>query len=157
MYIYADFVSLQQQINNNLMTTTILITASILIGFLLIMHYANLFLPKDPVKPGKKAHIYMDGRYNRTATVSRIEEDCIYLYDKFPVPLHYRGKFYSVGKMSDGHTLMYLGKKKLYILMRFVELFRRIARTPEYLDNTPEDQKNSEVMEDPKEEVEDGM
>jgi hypothetical protein len=59
--------------------------------------------------------------------------------------------------MSDGHTLMYLGKKKLYILMRFVELFRRIARTPEYLDNTPEDQGNSEVMEDPKEEVEDGM
>jgi hypothetical protein len=43
------------------MTTTILITASILIGFWLIMHYANLFLPKDPVKPGKKAHIYMDG------------------------------------------------------------------------------------------------
>jgi hypothetical protein len=46
------------------MTTTILITASILIGFLLIMHYANLFLPKDPVKPGKEAHIYLDGRYN---------------------------------------------------------------------------------------------
>lgn len=98
MYMYTDFVSLQQQINNDLMTTTILITASILIGFWLIMHFANLFLPKDPVKPGKEAHIYLDGRYNRTATINRIEGDCIYLYDKFPVPLHYRGKFYSVGK-----------------------------------------------------------
>ena len=40
--------------------------------------------------------------------------------------------------------------------MRFVELFRKIARTPEYLDNTPEDQENIEAM-DPKGEVEDGM
>lgn len=156
MYIYAVFVSLQQQINNDLMTTTILITASILIGFLLIMHYANLFLPKDPVKPGKEAHIYLDGRYNRTATINRIEGDCIYLYGKFPVPLHYRGKFYAVGKMSDGHTLMYLGKRRLYILMRFVELFRKIARTPEYLDNTPVEQEGTEAVSS-KEEVEDGM
>lgn len=156
MYIYAVFVSLQQQINNDLMTTTILITASILIGFLLIMHYANLFLPKDPVKPGKEAHIYLDGRYNRTATINRIEGDCIYLYGKFPVPLHYRGKFYAVGKMSDGHTLMYLGKRRLYILMRFVELFRKIARTPEYLDNTPVEQEGTEAV-GSKEEVEDGM
>lgn len=138
------------------MTTTILITASILIGFLLIMHYANLFLPKDPVKPGKEAHIYLDGRYNRIATINRIEGDCIYLYGKFPVPLHYRGKFYAVGKMSDGHTLMYLGKRRLYTLMRFVELFRKIARTPEYLDNTPEEQEGMEAV-DSKEEVEDGM
>ena len=58
--------------------------------------------------------------------------------------------------MSDGHTLMYLGKRRLYVLMRFVELFRKIARTPEYLDNTPEDQENIEAM-DPKGEVEDGM
>lgn len=156
MYIYAVFVSLQQQINNDLMTTTILITASILIGFLLIMHYANLFLPKDPVKPGKEAHIYLDGRYNRTATINRIEGDCTYLYGKFPVPLHYRGKFYAVGKMSDGHTLMYLGKRRLYILMRFVELFRKIARTPEYLDNTPVEQEGTEAVSS-KEEVEDGM
>jgi hypothetical protein len=156
VYIYAVFVSLQQQINNDLMTTTILITASILIGFLLIMHYANLFLPKDPVKPGKEAHIYLDGRYNRTATINRIEGDCIYLYGKFPVPLHYRGKFYAVGKMSDGHTLMYLGKRRLYILMRFVELFRKIARTPEYLDNTPVEQEGTEAVSS-KEEVEDGM
>lgn len=153
MYIYAVFVSLQQQINNDLMTTTILIAASILIGFWLIMHYANLFLPKDPVEPGKEAHIYLDGRYNRTATINRIEGDCIYLYGKFPVPLHYRGKFYSVGKMSDGHTLMYLGKRKLYILMRFVELFRKIARTPEYLDNTPDEDEKTETK--PGEEVED--
>lgn len=131
------------------MTTTILITASILIGFWLIMHYANLFLPKDPVRSGKEVHIYLDGRYNRTATINRIEGDCIYLYGKFPVPLHYRGKFYAVGKMSDGHTLMYLGKRKLYILMRFVELFRKIACIPEYLDN--------ESVEDSREEVEDGM
>lgn len=153
MYIYTVFVSLQQQINNDLMTTTILIAASILIGFWLIMHYANLFLPKDPVEPGKEAHIYLDGRYNRTATINRIEGDCIYLYGKFPVPLHYRGKFYSVGKMSDGHTLMYLGKRKLYILMRFVELFRKIARTPEYLDNTPDEDEKTETK--PGEEVED--
>ena len=41
------------------------------------------------------------------------------------------------------------------MLMRFVELFRRIARTPEYLDNTPVED-NMEAM-DSKEEVEDGM
>jgi hypothetical protein len=78
------------------------------------------------------------------------------LYGKFPVPLHYRGKFYAVGKMSDGHTLMYLGKRRLYILMRFVELFRKIARTPEYLDNTPVEQEGTEAVSS-KEEVEDGM
>jgi len=130
------------------MMTTILITASILISSWLIMHYANSFLPKDPVKPGKEVHIYLDGRYNRTATINRIERECIYLYGRFPVPLHYRGKFYAVGKMSDGHTLMYLGKRKLYILMRFVELFRKISCIPEYLDNTPADQENMDSKEE---------
>lgn len=54
------------------------------------------------------------------------------LHNKFPLPLHYRGKFYAVGRMTDGHKVMFLGKRKLYLLMRFVEAFRKIARIPEF-------------------------
>lgn len=34
--------------------------------------------------------------------------------------------------MTDGHKVMFLGKRKLYLLMRFVEAFRKIARIPEF-------------------------
>ena len=66
------------------------------------------------------------------ATITSIENGCIYVYDKFPLPLHYRGKFYAVGRMTDGHKVLFLGKRKFYLLMRFVEAFRKIARIPEF-------------------------
>lgn len=113
-------------------TTTIFIVAGALAVFITAMHFANLFLPYDPITPGKSITVYLDGRFNRVATITSIENGCIYVYDKFPLPLHYRGKFYAVGRMTDGHKVMFLGKRKLYLLMRFVEAFRKIARIPEF-------------------------
>lgn len=96
------------------------------------MHFANLFLPYDPITPGKSITVYLDGKFNRVATITSIENGCIYVYDKLPLPLHYRGKFYAVGRMTDGHKVMFLGKRRFYLLMRFVEAFRKIARIPEF-------------------------
>ena len=133
-YIYTKIYifALIDNIDIMTITTTIFIVAGALAVFITAMHFANLFLPYDPITPGKSITVYLDGKFNRVATITSIENGCIYVYDKFPLPLHYRGKFYAVGRMTDGHKVMFLGKRKLYLLMRFVEDFRKIARIPEF-------------------------
>lgn len=88
--------------------------------------------PLDPVTVGKTINIYQDNTYNRTATVTGLHSDRVVIYDVLPLPVHYRGRFYSVGYTSDGYSLMFIGRKKLYFLARLAELIRKIANTPEY-------------------------
>lgn len=117
----------------------IIIMVSIALICLAIMLFHSYIHPVDPVRKGNKTNVYIDGAFNRTATITDIKPGYLTVYDKLPLPIHYRGKFYAVGRMSDGHTVMFLGKKKLYLLMRFAELIRKIVRTPEYLDQTVDD------------------
>lgn len=117
----------------------IIIMVSIALICLAIMLFHSYIYPVDPVRKGNKTNVYIDGAFNRTATITDIKTGYLTVYDKLPLPIHYRGKFYAVGRMSDGHTVMFLGKKKLYLLMRFAELIRKIVRTPEYLDQTVDD------------------
>lgn len=108
-YIYTKIYifALIDNIDIMTITTTIFIVAGALAVFITAMHFANLFLPYDPITPGKSITVYLDGKFNRVATITSIENGCIYVYDKFPLPLHYRGKFYAVGRMTDGHKVMF--------------------------------------------------
>lgn len=90
-------------------------------------------LPNAPLQQGDKAAIYLNGRYNRTATLSKVVVDAVYIYDnKVRLPLDYRGRFYGIGlDLNDGSRLAYLPKRGYYSLIRVAELLRRLFNLDE--------------------------
>ena len=92
----------------------------ILWGFLV-----NLMLPKRYSAIGEKVSIFLDGVYNRDATISGIGQEKIVLYDRLPLPIAYRGKFYAVGCDRDGIELWYMADKRLYWLVPYAERIRK--------------------------------
>lgn len=117
------------------MTTTILSIATALIvlsvlylgGWEWIGSKVVLLLPKAQLQVGDKAVIFLNGRYNRTATISKIVVDSVYLYDnRVKLPLDYRGRFYGCGiDTNDGSRLVFLKYRKHYRLVRLAEHIRR--------------------------------
>lgn len=84
-------------------------------------------------------HIFLDDEYNRSATISSVTKSKIVIYDKLPLPLTYRGKFYAVGEdAADGGKFIYVSKHYHVIPCRIVERFRRRFGLPEDIDNLPE-------------------
>ncbi len=85
-------------------------------------------LPQATLQKGDKAHIYLNGRYNRTATLSKVVADAVYIYDnKVKLPLEYRGRFYAIGTdRCDGSRLVYLPKRNYYRLVRVGEILRKV-------------------------------
>lgn len=85
-------------------------------------------LPHARINKGDKVHIYLNGRYNRTATLSKVAADEVYIYDdKVKLPLDYRGRFYAIGTdKCDGSRLIYLTKRNYYRLIRVAEIIRKV-------------------------------
>lgn len=90
-------------------------------------------LPRAALQKGDKAHIYLNGRYNRTATLTSVGADSVGIYDdKVKLPLDFRGRFYGIGvDTNDGSRLIYLAKRKHYRLIRVAELIRKVFRIVE--------------------------
>ena len=86
----------------------------------------KVFIPTSTIKIGDELHIYIGSKYNRTATVNEINEsdDVIVIYDNFPLPYTYQGRFYAIGYMSDGNKLIFIKNKKLLIPALLAELIR---------------------------------
>lgn len=86
-----------------------------------------LLLPQATLQKGNKAVIFLNGRYNRMATISKIEVDSVYLYEnRVKLPLDYRGRFYGYGvDVSDGSRLVFLKYRQHYRLVRLAEYIRR--------------------------------
>lgn len=120
------------------------------------MRFVHKLYPVDPIETGREIDIYQNGYHNRTATITRLTPNQVVIYDVLPLPIHYRGKFYSVGYTSDGSTLMYIGKKKLFRLARMAEMVRKVVSTPEYPDYLPGENSTEETTESV-EEVENEM
>jgi hypothetical protein len=76
--------------------------------------------------------VYLDGKHNRQATLTRNLPKAIVIYGSLSLPVHYRGKFYAVGYTQDSHTLIYISRKRLFFFARVAELIRKIVNTPEY-------------------------
>jgi hypothetical protein len=119
------------------MVTTAIYIIIALVALLVALRFVHKIYPMDPVAVGRKVNIYQDNAYNRTATVTGLFRDRVVIYDVLHLPIHYRGKFYSVGYTRDGYSLMFIGKKKLIFMARLAELIRRIASTPEHQGDSP--------------------
>lgn len=82
--------------------------------------------PGDPIRLNDKAEIFLNGKYNRKATITDISADKVVIYGKVPLPVDYRGKFYAVGvDTSDGSKLIYLKNKKYYRHVKAAEIIRK--------------------------------
>lgn len=86
-------------------------------------HIESLMYNK-PLKVGDKVHIYLDGVYNRTATITSIEPYRLFIYDKLPLHIAFRGRFYAKGLTADGRHLVYVGNRNHYKYVRLAELLR---------------------------------
>lgn len=144
------------------MVITILIVFSVLIGILFVLYvgwggyFVNKWMPADNMKQGDVVHIYLNNEYNRKATISKVEDRRIFIYDKLPLPVSYRGKFYAVGvDVSDNARFLYMRKRRYIIPCRIVERFRRCIGLDQYLDNLPVSDPVEDEDKEEKEESED--
>lgn len=85
----------------------------------------TLALPKRISAVGDNVSIFLDGIYNRDATITGIGQEKVVIYGTLPLPLAYRGKFYGVGCDRDGVEMWYLADKRLYWLVPFAEQVRK--------------------------------
>ena len=99
--------------------------------------WLDKLFPDAPFQKGDKAHIFLNGKYNRTATVSGVSENRIFLYDnKLSLPIDYRGKFYAVGgDVKDGSRLVYVGHSKHFRFVRVAELIRKVFNVMDNFEN----------------------
>ena len=121
------------------MTIKLLITL-IIIAVLLwaVIKFSYLVYPVIPLKPGEKVCVFMDNKYNRTATIYKNMVSGVVIYDKFMLPINYRGKFYAVGYLDGGHKLIYITQKRYIILAIYAEFARKLIGSPDYDDPTIE-------------------
>ena len=88
--------------------------------------YISEIFPKAPHKKGDKVDVFLNGAYNRTATITGVSPDKIYIYDgKLGLPVDYRGRFYAVAiDKADDSRLVYIGDRKHYRFVRTAEFVR---------------------------------
>ncbi|MGV8135892.1 MAG: hypothetical protein AB2L20_11815 [Mangrovibacterium sp.] len=90
--------------------------------------------PICPIKKGEKVNVFLGYIPNRCATVSNLTNSYLTIYNVFQMPISYRGKFYSVGKLDDGQKVYYLSKKRHIFYAHLAELIRKIIEVPAYAE-----------------------
>lgn len=130
------------------------IVLAVIVGILFLFwggYFVNKWMPADNMKKGDVMHIYLNNEYNRSATISKVEANRLFIYDKLPLPISYRGKFYAVGvDVADNSRFLYMRKRMYIIPCRIIERFRKSVGLDQYMDNLP----ISEPEEEDKEESE---
>ena len=51
------------------------------------------FAPKEHLKQGGKIHVYINGKYDRHATITSVSDDSVSIYGAVSLPVDYRGSF----------------------------------------------------------------
>lgn len=123
----------------------------------------NRLFPDAPMQKGEKVSVFLNGKYNRTATISGVSANKLFLYDnRLELSIDYRGKFYAVGVDSkDGSRVVYVANGKHFRFVRVAELIRKIFNVLDSQENliadeavVPTDQdKQDESEEDSGDEV----
>lgn len=114
-------------------------------------------LPKNYTQKGDKVEIFLNGKHNRTATISRISDERIVIYNSLPLPLGYRGRFYGIGvDENDGSRLVYVGNRRHFRFVRMSEIIRKAFAVMDEIENlrtTIEEEKVVEATESKESEV----
>ena len=114
-------------------------------------------LPENHSKRGDKIEIFLNGKHNRIATISRISDGKIVIFGTLPLPLDYRGRFYGIGvDQNDGSRLVYLGNRKHYRFVRLAEIIRKAFAVMDEIENLPTDEVE-EITESQESEVGDDL
>ena len=101
---------------------------------------AGLF-PVERLKKGDKVDVFLNGKYNRTATITGVTSGSMLIYDRLPLPVDYRGTFYATGvDQNDGSKLVYVKNRKHFKLVRAAELVKKVFNVLDDAENlVPED------------------
>lgn len=110
----------------------VLAVVFLLIERLLCGKHIDAMFPCKPIQCGNHVHIYMDGKYNRTARISSVQSDKFMIYGTIPMDIAYRGRFYAIGNTSDGHRLLYLPNRNYVYLVKLASIARRIFDIPDF-------------------------
>lgn len=102
--------------------------AVIVAALFMAIKLSPYFYPVATLKQGGNVVIYMDGSYNRTATISKQYSHGFDIYGQLLLPIDYIGKFYAVGYLEDGHKLIYTTNKKHGWIARYAEFVRGCKR-----------------------------
>lgn len=117
-------------------------------------HIESLLINK-PIKVNEKVHIYLDGKYNRTATINKIEAHRLFIYEKLPLHIAHRGRFYATGHTADGRSLIYVANRNHYCYVHLAELLRlifAIADNAYMLEPTTDDDPIGDALDNPTDE-----
>ena len=102
----------------------------------LVGEWISGLFPVDRMSVGAKIDVFLDGSYNRTATITGITQGSIIIYDKLPLPVNYRGTFYATGvDQNDGSKLVYVKTRKHYKLVRAAELVQKVFNVLDDAEN----------------------
>ena len=100
----------------------------------------NTCFPTTYPTKGDKVCVFINGQYNRTATVTACCTDYMVLYDAVRCPIDNRGRFYAIGEDANGNILVYVDDLKHWRLVKRAEWIRKIFNAPEeYATMTPFD------------------
>lgn len=83
------------------------------------------FMPKGYLKQGEKMHVYINGKYDRHATITSVSDDSIRIYGTVALPIDYRASFYAVGTDSVDAKLVYVKYRRHYRFVRLCEIIRK--------------------------------
>ena len=89
----------------------------------------NLF-PTTYPKRGDQVDIYINGVWNRKATVTACCFDFLAIYDAIRCPIDFRGTFYAIGEDANGNTIVYVDDVRHWHLVRRAELIRKVCKVP---------------------------
>lgn len=103
----------------------------ILFIFILFCAYAYVskhfwrFMPNERLKGGDKMHVYVNGKYDRNATITGVSENSVSIYETVALPVDFRGSFYAIGKDSVDAKLVYVKFRRHYRFVKLCELLRK--------------------------------
>lgn len=115
---------------------TVLIVVSVVTwlmgGFELMGSFIlNTCFPTTYPTKGDKVYVFINGLYNRKATVTACCTDYMVLYDAVRCPIDVRGCFYAIGEDANGNVLVYVDELKHWRLVRRAEWIRKLFNAPE--------------------------
>lgn len=107
----------------------------------LVGEWLTGLFPVERLKKGDKVDVFLNGKHNRTATITGITSSSLLIYDRLPLPVDYRGTFYATGvDQNDGSKLVYVKNRKHFKFVRAADLVKKVFNVLDDAENlVPED------------------